>query len=370
MAIYKSFADIPDLFSKSIRNSGTASLFCSQQWFENYIRTVVPDQERVSIFATSSGEMPETAVLLPLYDEGRGARLSPRILCALANFYSSQFDLMWTRGADVPSKSIHDIVSEIVSTKPAWDVVRISPCRSDSLTYRQLLDAFSSNRWAVQEFHCFKNLYLKNNYQDFESFLASRSSRIRKTAANRARKFDRNPSSSFNIITRVDELEEGINLFSKLYEKRWKKSEPYPDFLPGLARLCAENGWLRLGIASMDGRPAAAQFWIIKDSTAYIYKVAYEEEFTKLSVGAVALFKMFQHVLNHENVREIDFLTGDDAYKKDWMSHSREMVGLVAFNKHSVRGLASASWHIGGRTLKVKLASSVASKYRTDKVGQ
>jgi len=370
MAIYKSFADIPDLFSESIRNSGTASLFCSRQWFENYVRTVVPDKERVSIFAKSSDAMPETAVLLPLYDQGRWARFSPRKLCALANFYSTQFDLLWTKDADIPSDSIYSIVTEITSAKPAWDVVKISPCKSDSLTYQQLIDAFSSNKWAVQAFHCFKNLYFRNDYQDFDSYLASRSSRIRKTAANRARKFDRDPSSSFQIITRVGDLEEGLDLFSKLYEKRWKKSEPYPAFLPGLARLCAENGWLRLGIAWIRGRPAAAQFWIVKDGIAYIYKVAYEEEFTKLSVGAVALFKMFQHVLNHENVREIDFLTGDDAYKRDWMSHSREMVGLVAFNKRTVRGLASASWHVGGRTLKGKLASSVAGKFQTHEEDQ
>jgi len=362
MAIYTSFVDIPDLFSETIRNAGSASLFHSRQWFENYIRTVVPDKARVSIFASSSDKMPETAVLLPLYDEGRGAKLSPRRLSALANYYSSQFDLMRTEGADIPLESLRSLVSEIVSAKPAWDIVKISPCKSDSLAYKHLIDAFSSNRWAVQNFHCFENLYLENNYQDFDSYLASRSSRIRKTAANRARKFDRNPSSSFKIITSEDELESGIALFSKLYEKRWNKSEPYPAFLPGLARLCAENGWLRLGIASIDGRPAAAQFWIIKDNIAYIYKVAYEEEFTKLSVGAVALFKMFQHVLNNESVREIDFLTGADAYKKDWMSHSREIVGFVAFNKRTARGLASASWHIGRRALKVKLASLGAGK--------
>ena len=39
-----------------------------------------------------------------------------------------------------------------------------------------------------------------------------------------------------------------------------------------------------------------------------------------------------QHVIDTDHVEEVDYLTGDDAYKQDWMSHRRERIGLVAFN--------------------------------------
>lgn len=122
-----------------------------------------------------------------------------------------------------------------------------------------------------------------------------------------------------------------------------------------MSRLCAECGWLRIGIAELAGSPAAAQMWIVKDGVTYIYKVAYDKPHTKMSVGNVASFQMFQHVLDHEAVTEVDFLTGDDEYKKAWMSHSREMTGLRAFNKRTVKGIASACRHIGGRIIRVRL---------------
>jgi hypothetical protein len=356
MTIYKCLADVPESLWNGVVGAQAASMYLCRPWFENYIRTVVPDKDKVSILANRSLDVPGSAMLLPLYEQGGHSVFSPRQLCALSNFYTSHYDLLWSNGEEFPAESFRGMVSELVSLSPAVDVFNISPCRSDSLALQHFKEAFGAHRWPVQEYHCFKNLYLENTYQDFDSYLASRSTQIRKTVANRSRKFDRDPSSSFEIITSVDKLEVGLRLFSTLYEKRWNNAEPFPDFLPGLAKVCAEKGWLRLGIAWIHGRPAAAQFWIIKDGIANIYKVAYDEEFTKLSVGAVALFKMFQHVLDNESVHEIDFLTGADGYKKDWMSHSRELTGLIAFNRRTVRGALSGLRHIGGRALKKRSA--------------
>jgi hypothetical protein len=41
----------------------------------------------------------------------------------------------------------------------------------------------------------------------------------------------------------------------------------------------------------------------------------------------------------------VDYLSGDDAYKADWMAARRERVGLVAFDRLSLRGVAAAARH-------------------------
>jgi hypothetical protein len=56
-----------------------------------------------------------------------------------------------------------------------------------------------------------------------------------------------------------------------------------------------------------------------------------------------------QHVIDADRVRIVDYLSGDDEYKKTWMSHRREFWGLVAFNPRSVPGLAQIVRHVGGR---------------------
>jgi CelD/BcsL family acetyltransferase involved in cellulose biosynthesis len=134
--------------------------------------------------------------------------------------------------------------------------------------------------------------------------------------------------------------------------------------MPGLARRCAEQGWLRLGIAYLDGEPAAAQLWIVADGTASIFKVAYDQRFAKESVGTLLTSLLMEHVMERDKVSVVDYLTGDDGYKKDWMSQRRERWGIVAFNPRTLLGLLCAARHFGGRAarrLRQRLIPSAAA---------
>jgi CelD/BcsL family acetyltransferase involved in cellulose biosynthesis len=112
--------------------------------------------------------------------------------------------------------------------------------------------------------------------------------------------------------------------------------------------LCAERGWLRLGIAYYDNEPVAAQLWIVSHGRAVIYKLAHDEKVAKLSVGTVLTAFLMAHVLDVDKVREVDYLIGDDSYKKDWMSYRRERWGIVAYNPCSVAGLAGLAIQVLG----------------------
>ena len=57
---------------------------------------------------------------------------------------------------------------------------------------------------------------------------------------------------------------------------------------------------------------------------------------------------LMKHVMDEDRVSEVDYLSGDDAYKRDWMAQRRERVGLVAFDPHSPRGLLAAARHFAG----------------------
>jgi hypothetical protein len=63
------------------------------------------------------------------------------------------------------------------------------------------------------------------------------------------------------VGTGGDGLEAAIADCERVYRTGWQSAERYQGFLPGLMRACANQGWLRLGILSVDGEPAAVQFW-------------------------------------------------------------------------------------------------------------
>jgi len=57
---------------------------------------------------------------------------------------------------------------------------------------------------------------------------------------------------------------------------------------------------------------------------ASIFRLAYDEEWKRYSPGSILTAYLMRHVINIDKVEEIDFLTGNEPYKQDWMTERRE----------------------------------------------
>jgi CelD/BcsL family acetyltransferase involved in cellulose biosynthesis len=109
---------------------------------------------------------------------------------------------------------------------------------------------------------------------------------------------------------------------------------------------------LRLGILHLNSVPVAAQLWLTHGGVASIYKLAYDEEASRYSAGTVLTAAMFEQALDRDHVVEIDYLNGDEPYKRDWMSHRRERRGIIAFDLSQWKGFKAALRHWAGLGLK------------------
>jgi CelD/BcsL family acetyltransferase involved in cellulose biosynthesis len=89
----------------------------------------------------------------------------------------------------------------------------------------------------------------------------------------------------------------------------------------------------------------AAQVWLVSGGKANIFKLAYVQGYEKLSTGSVLTAELMRHVMDVDRVHEVDFLSGDDAYKADWMDCRRERVGLLAFDQRHWRGWLAMARH-------------------------
>jgi CelD/BcsL family acetyltransferase involved in cellulose biosynthesis len=113
-----------------------------------------------------------------------------------------------------------------------------------------------------------------------------------------------------------------------------------------------KDGRLRLGIAEVDGQPVAAQFWTVEGGTAFIHKLAHDERFRKQSPGTLLSAAMFEHVIDRDRVALIDFGTGDDPYKREWMEDVRIRWRVQAWRKSAIRHWPSLLRALAARTLR------------------
>jgi len=71
-----------------------------------------------------------------------------------------------------------------------------------------------------------------------------------------------------------------------------------------------------MGLAKLNGAPVAAQMWTVAHGRAAIYKVAYHEAYKQYAAGTLVTALLMEQVIDVDRVTEIDYLIGDDAYKK------------------------------------------------------
>lgn len=315
------------------------------QWFELLARTSLPDGTKVRVFPLGAAD-DVYAPCLPckVFSE------EPRTLHSLANFYTPLFGPLGV--PEIDENKIAYFITALTQENPPWIKMNLRPLDPDTLFFSRLLNGLKNAGWWADQYFCFGNWYLKVNQRSFEDYFAERSSQLRNTIIRSRKRLQKLPGYRLDIQTQSDDkLESMIADFVMVYNHSWKRPEPFPDFIPELCRLAAREGWLRLGVVRLEEQPLAAQLWLVAGGIAYIVKLAYHQDHARLSAGSVLTAALMQQVIDEDKVHEVDYLIGDDPYKRDWMSDRRERYGIIAFNPRTLEGLMSAIHHFGGRKL-------------------
>lgn len=193
--------------------------------------------------------------------------------------------------------------------------VTLWPIPEEDGSASRLERAFAAAGWSVSLNPCDDNHILSVKGRSFADYWAQRPGRMRTTLKRKAKKVDVKIHHTFDDHT--------WRRYEEIYEDSWKVSEDKPELLRRFAELEAKAGRMRLAIAEQDGKPVAAQFWTVENGTAYIHKLAHLESHKKLSAGTTLSAALFEHVIDIDKVDLVDFGTGNDAYKSDWMEEVR-----------------------------------------------
>ncbi len=266
----------------------------------------------------------------------------------LSNYYTAMFGPVFEPGLD--NASLVPLVRALLDRPDAPATLLFGPMDPLGPGFAMLRESLRRAGLATFRYFAHGNWYLPV-MSDWQSYFEARPGAVRSTIKRMGRKFEA-AGGRLEIVRTPEDAEAGIRAYEHVYARSWKQAEPHPAFMPGLIRLCARRGWLRLGIAWVGDVPVAAQLWIVANGRAEIYKLAYDEAHKALAPGTLLTTMLMRHAFEVDHVREADYLIGDDPYKAQWMTHRREHLGLVAYNLRSVRGLVLAAREFGGRLMK------------------
>jgi hypothetical protein len=344
---YPSLAALPPALREFWQRQPNLSYDITPEWLDCYEREALEPGASVAWYGGSAGNANTPSVLFPaqiLPTQGPIGAFPQ--LGGMANFYTSFFAPIVNRDPNILQQSLDALADFWSHEQPRWSVVDIAPMDNESAEFSGLIRALNRHGFAVKPYFRFGNWILELAGRDFATYTQSLPSQTRNTVQTKEKKLLKQPGYSLQIVTGEDGLAEFLRDYNAIYEASWKKNEPRPGFITAFVKAFAACGWARLGIVRLDGEPVAAQIWIVKDGVASIYKLAYDEKFSKLSAGSVLTYRLMEHVISIDEVHTVDYLTGDDNYKQAWMSRRRERWGILACNTRTLKGLVHAARHI------------------------
>ncbi|WP_291173625.1 GNAT family N-acetyltransferase [Erythrobacter sp.] len=200
----------------------------------------------------------------------------------------------------------------------------LDPVPGEDGSRNALEQALRSGGWLVFCEPCDENHVLPVDGRSFAEYWAQRPGKMRTTLKRKAKRVE------VEILTRFDER--AWRDYQAVYAESWKPGEERADILEAFARAEGAAGRIRLGIARAEGQPVAAQFWTVENGTAYIHKLAHIEAAKPLSAGTTLSAALFEHVIDTDRVALVDFGTGSDAYKRDWMEVNRPRYRLTCLD--------------------------------------
>lgn len=298
-------------------------------WFNNLAQNATASGDCNKLLCVKNSCKDKTSLVLPIRINKKHRSIS-----SLSNFYSSFFSPI-TLDAH-PYEALHFAFSNLKHEN--WTRVALSPMSRDESTFEETINALNNSGWKAFPYFCFGNWYIPVAPNNFLEYFNSLPSQIQNTVKRKKKRFLTQNRGRLELITETSNIEASIDAWVSIYNASWKSPEPYSNFMPALIRLCALRGWLRLGIAYLDDKPIAAQFWIVHKQRAEIYKLAYDKSESKHGAGSILTAFLMEHVIDIDHVEEIDYLIGDDSYKSDWMTHRRERWGIISYNPSTIKG--------------------------------
>ena len=296
------------------RAAGFAAPFDRAEWFDLLAAHGFAGQGRIDARGSADG----VAAWLPLRIE------TPGNLAGLSNWYSFAIRPLFSGSGD------HGAALPTLFSNLRSEAARLTlyPVRDEDRA--DIASALRDAGWWVKATRAGDRHWLDLSDLDHDSWWASRPGALRSTVQRKAKKgvVDIQLLSVFDAGSWA--------AYEQIYAASWKPEEGDPALLRAFAEMESARGTFRMGIARIEGAPVAAQFWTVEDGTAFIHKLAHVEDSLKASPGTLLSAALFRHVIEVDGVKRVDFGTGNDAYKRDWMNRHEPLWRIEAFNPSRV----------------------------------
>jgi len=311
---YSDWDQLPESANALFEQGEKNCIFFSRPWFEN-LTTALDDDQAMVLACVVAGK--KVLAILPLMKSTGNTWFS------LKHRYTTHYSLLL---ADNDQQQILACLVQGLNQLPL-SALLLEPVADNDRRLDGLQQIMETAGFSCERLFRLYNWIYRVQGQSYEDYMAARPAKLRNTISRKKRKLDREHGYEISLFS-GDEVPQAMSSYYAVYSASWKANEQYVDFLDGIVEGFSKPGWSRLAILYVNGQPIAAQLWFVLHGKASIFRLAYDEAWKQYSPGSILTSFLMEYVIDVDEVEEIDFLTGNDAYKQEWMSDRRERFAL------------------------------------------
>ena len=201
----------------------------------------------------------------------------------------------------------------------------------------------------------------------WEEFLALQSKSHRKQLRRLDKRILETGHGIWHLVKSREEFKTAWEILVDLHQRRRISlgepgcfaSDRWASFHRDVAEQLLSEGRLRLSWLELDGRPAAAEYFLAENQTSIAYQGGLDPDRLDEEPGRLSLIRVVQHAIA-EGHQTIDFLRGDEPYKAHWRATSLSTTDLQIVPPRSGARWRHQAWSYlrGARKLTQELTKS------------
>ena len=203
---------------------------------------------------------------------------------------------------------------------------------------------------------------------DFESYEASRPSKVRREIARRRKRLEDLGPVDVSFVDGSEGLDALLAEGFAVEGSGWKtergtaiaEDPAAARFYRDVAAWASAAGWLQLGFVRVDGRAVAFSYSLVVGDTCHVVKVGFDPELSKYAVGKLLTREAIQRAYE-QGLAVYDFLGAEDRYKLEWTEDVRERLRVQAFGRAPAGAASFVAWRYGRPALK-RAQAALASR--------
>jgi len=166
------------------------------------------------------------------------------------------------------------------------------------------------------------------------------SKNMRQNLRRYSRKLEREYRVELKNYDEIGSVEEAMETFFQLHQKRWESrgelgafNKPLVrNFHIDIAKCFAEKGWLRLYFLTVNDKPISTYYSFEYNQKVYYYLGGWDPDYSRYMIGSLFMMYDIEKCIQR-GLKEYDLMRGIEPYKTRWTTKARKNINVSFVRK-------------------------------------